>query len=82
MDNGEEKERRKKEIKKKSALLNDLIIWQEVKKFSKPYIDQIATATKPHVDKIRNALKPYTQEAFHFCGMFLECASAYHHQVY
>ncbi|KAF5726314.1 hypothetical protein HS088_TW23G01059 [Tripterygium wilfordii] len=58
-----------------------LIHCQEAKKFSKPYIDQVATVTKPHIEKARAVLKPYTKEIVHAYGKFLEYASTYHHQV-
>lgn len=54
---------------------------QEAKKFSKPYVDQVATATKPHVDKVRATIKPYTKKTIHYYKEFLESASTYHHQV-
>ncbi|KAM1507544.1 hypothetical protein TB2_016610 [Malus domestica] len=44
--------------------------FQEAKKFSKPYVDQLTTVTKPHVDK---AVIAYEK--------FLKSASTYHHQV-
>lgn len=56
--------------------------WQEVKKFSKPYIDQVATATKPHVEKVRVVLKPYTKKLVHAYGKFLKSAAVYHHKVH
>ncbi|KAI7735406.1 hypothetical protein M8C21_033007, partial [Ambrosia artemisiifolia] len=43
-----------------------------VKKVSKPYIDQIATATLPHLDKARERVAPYTKEAVIAYGKFLE----------
>ncbi|XP_070669331.1 uncharacterized protein [Malus domestica] len=46
------------------------IYFQEAKKFSKPYVDQLTTVTKPHVDK---AVIAYEK--------FLKPASTYHHQV-
>ncbi|KAL0297412.1 UNVERIFIED_CONTAM: hypothetical protein Sradi_6793300, partial [Sesamum radiatum] len=54
---------------------------QELRKVSKPYIDQVATATRPHVDTLRSALKPYTQEAVDAYGKFLKSATIYHRHV-
>lgn len=54
---------------------------QEAKKFSKPYVDQVATATKPHVDKARATMKPYTKKAIRYYKGFLKSATTYHHQV-
>lgn len=54
---------------------------QEAKKFSKPYVDQVATAAKPHIEKARFALKPYTKKAVHGYRKLLETATAYHYQV-
>lgn len=59
-----------------------VLCFQEAKKLSKPYVDQIATATKPHVEKIRTTLKPYTKRARHVYGQFRETAATYHHQVF
>ncbi|KAL0327655.1 UNVERIFIED_CONTAM: hypothetical protein Sangu_1843500 [Sesamum angustifolium] len=53
----------------------------ELRKVSKPYIDQVATATRPHVDTLRSALKPYTQEAVDAYGKFLKSATIYHRHV-
>lgn len=58
-----------------------LVLAQEVKKFSKPYIDQVATVTKPHVEKARVVLKPYTKKLVRTYGKFLKSAARYHHTV-
>ena len=56
--------------------------FQEAKKFSKPYVEQVATATKPHVDKIKVAVKPYTTKVVIVYTEFLESATTYHNQVW
>uniref|UniRef100_A0A166J864 Uncharacterized protein n=1 Tax=Daucus carota subsp. sativus TaxID=79200 RepID=A0A166J864_DAUCS len=55
--------------------------YQEAKKFSKPHIDQVASAAKPHVDKVHGALEPYLKEVLHAYGKFVEYATAYHHEA-
>lgn len=63
-------------------MLLEFIIWfQEAKKFSKPYINQVAEITKPHVEKVRVALKPYTKQVVRSYRKFLKSANTYHHQV-
>ncbi|KAL6207719.1 hypothetical protein ACLB2K_018673 [Fragaria x ananassa] len=56
-------------------------ICPEAKRFSKPYVDQVATVAKPHVEKVRVVLKPYTKQAVQAYEKFLKSASTYHHQV-
>ncbi|KAL8530622.1 hypothetical protein ACS0TY_007597 [Phlomoides rotata] len=52
----------------------------EVRKFSKPHIDQVATAARPHVDKLHSALKPRTENVIHVYRKFLESTTIYHLQ--
>lgn len=54
---------------------------QKASKLLKPYIDQIAVITKPHVEKLCTVLKSYTNRMSRVSGIFLESATAYHHQV-
>ncbi|KAL0407904.1 UNVERIFIED_CONTAM: hypothetical protein Sradi_1724800 [Sesamum radiatum] len=53
----------------------------DLRKVSKPYIDQVATATRPHVETLRSALRPYTQEAVVAYRKFVQSATIYHHHA-
>lgn len=53
-----------------------------MKKFTKPYIDQVATVTKPHVEKARVILKPYTKKIVRTHNKFVKAATMYHRQVF
>ncbi|KAK4785607.1 hypothetical protein SAY86_002296 [Trapa natans] len=55
--------------------------YQEANKFSKPYIDQVATVAKPHVEKVKVSMEPYKKEAIHAYWKFLQSASTYHKQI-
>lgn len=59
-----------------------IIFFQEAKKLSKPYINQVAKASKPHVDRLKTTLKPYTEKAGQEYEKFLETATLYHQQVF
>lgn len=64
-----------------SNALSIFVTFQEVRRFSKPYIDQVATAARPHVDKLQTTVKPHTEKAIHAYRKFLESATVYHLQV-
>ncbi|KAL3647042.1 hypothetical protein CASFOL_008010 [Castilleja foliolosa] len=64
-----------------NAALRETQESRELRKLSRPYIDQVATAAKPHVDKLHTTLKPYTTHVIRAYGKFLESATTYHSQV-
>ncbi|KAI4313249.1 hypothetical protein L6164_026241 [Bauhinia variegata] len=55
---------------------------QEAKKFSKPYIDQVAVAAKPHADQVEVALKPNSKKVDYGYGKFLESTTTYQSQLF
>ena len=61
---------------------HNFIWWQEGKKFTKPYIDQVATVTSPHVDKARVFLKPYTKKVTRTYRKFVKAGTMYHRRVF
>ncbi|XP_073002175.1 uncharacterized protein [Typha latifolia] len=53
----------------------------EAKRFSEPYIKQIATVAKPYVEKVQLVIEPYKKHVASAFAKLLESASMYHHQV-
>lgn len=57
------------------------MLWQEAKKFTDPYIDQVAMVTRPHFDKVSVVLQPCAEKVIYAYGQFIRTATFYHHEV-
>lgn len=58
------------------------MLWQEAKKFTDPYIDQVAMVTRPHLDKVSVVLQPCAEKVIYAYGQFIRTATFYHHEVW
>ncbi|PKA57871.1 hypothetical protein AXF42_Ash012410 [Apostasia shenzhenica] len=55
--------------------------FQEAKKFSKPYIDQLTNKAKPHVEKVQVVTDPYRERAAQAYKKLVKTIVTYHNQV-
>ncbi|PQQ20087.1 uncharacterized protein Pyn_02062 [Prunus yedoensis var. nudiflora] len=57
------------------------LVFKEAKKFTNPYIDQVAMVTRPHLDKVHAVLQPCAEKVIYAYGQFIRTATFYHHEV-
>lgn len=57
------------------------LLFQGLRRVTKPYITRVATASRPHVNRLRVALDPYMKGPVRVYGKFVESATTCHYQV-